>query len=140
MDYSFLPDIIIGIHLLWILFVIYGFIMTFYVFFFAENKRFLDRWVLRTVHLGGIILTSVLELTGKYCPLTVAENYFSPAGRAYEGAFIAHYIEKIVYPDINPVILIAAAVVVALFTLFVYIIRPPAAVTRFFGRLRGGGK
>ncbi len=114
-----------GTHLLWILFVIYGFIMTFYGFFFAENKRFLNRFILRTAHLGGILLTTILELTGKYCPLTALENYFSPDGKSYEGAFIAHYIEKIVYPDINPAVLTAGAFVIALFTLVVYIIRPP---------------
>jgi hypothetical protein len=129
MNKALFADIVIALHFLWVLFMLYGFFMTVYALFFASNKRFLDRWLLRSAHLAGIVFTGTLEVTGNYCPLTLLENFLSE-GTGYRGSFIAHYLEKLVYPDVNPHILIAGAVIIAVFCLAAFIIRPPAFSNR----------
>ncbi len=51
-------------------------------------------------HIPAVLWSSVINLGGWICPLTPLENYFrSKAGLAgYEGGFIEHYIEPLVYP------------------------------------------
>ncbi len=134
-----LAGIMVVIHFLWVLFMLYGFFLTVYALFMSPDKRFLDRWFFRTLHLAGIIFTSALELTGNYCPLTLLENYFRSSagpGSGYEGSFIAHYAEKLVYPDVNPYILIAGAVIIAAFCLAAFIMRPPAKIRDMFRRAK----
>jgi len=43
----------------------------------------------------------------------------------YTGSCIEHYLEKFVYPEIDPVYILAPTLTLALFTLFMYILRPP---------------
>jgi hypothetical protein len=129
MNMALFTGIVVTAHFLWVLFMLYGFFMTAYALFFSADKRFLDRWIVRSAHLAGIIFTSALELTGNYCPLTLLENHFrAGAGARYSGSFIAHYVEKLVYPDVNPYILIAGAAIIAVFCLAAFVIRPPEKI------------
>ena len=95
--------------------------------------KFFDRWILRTLHFLGIVFVAILTLLDKYCPLTIVENLFrrryDPA-TDYPGSFIVHYIEKIVYPDIDPILIVAPTLFVAAFTIAVFIIRPPRILSR----------
>src|SRR6266571_2143741 len=49
----------------------------------------------------------VSELGPWACPLTLAENYFEArAGIApYQGPFLLHYLDAIVYPNLSPTLL-----------------------------------
>jgi len=128
MAFRVLAGAVIAVHSLWVLFMLYGFFMTVYALFLAKNKRFLDRWLLRGLHLLGIFFTGTLEVTGNYCPLTLLENFLNRNagdGAAYGGPFLAHYIAKFVYPDINPYLLTGGAVFIAVFSLAAFVIRPP---------------
>lgn len=91
-------------------------------------RKFFDRWILRTVHLIGIVFVAILTLLDKYCPLTIMEylirRRYDPA-TDYPGSFIVHYIEKMVYPDLNPILIVAPTLFVAVFTIAAYLIRPP---------------
>ena len=51
-------------------------------------------------HLGAIVVTVVINLTGSDCPLTVWEKHFlRQAGEEpYESGFISHYLVEPVYP------------------------------------------
>ena len=132
MLYKILADIIVTLHLLWILFMLIGFMLTLRGFF---RKVFFDRWLFRTLHLLGIIYVSLLAILGKYCPLTLWENSlrakYDPT-LIYPGSFIIHYIEKLVYPAVNPLIILIPTIFIAVFTVVVFIIRPPKKIKEAF--------
>jgi hypothetical protein len=68
--------------------MISGFLFNLYGVFF--NKKLLNHFYFRLIHLAGIILVITLELLGKYCPLTLLENYFNKRASqdlAYQGSF-----------------------------------------------------
>lgn len=132
MLYKLLADIIVVIHFGWILFMLLGFILTLRGFFY---RRFFDRWLFRTLHLCGIIYVGLLALLREYCPLTILENIlrvrYNPELR-YPGSFIVYYVEKLVYPDVNPLIILIPTVIIAVFTILVFIVKPPAKIRRIF--------
>lgn len=79
------------LHFIWILFLLVG------VVFALMGSR------LAWVHLGGLVFSFFLNLFGWYCPLTYLENYLysmKEGHTAYTSSFLAHYLEKIVYPDL----------------------------------------
>ena len=135
---AIIADIIVIVHLIWILFMLLGFILTLCGFFWSN---FFDRWLFRTAHLCGIIYVSILAIVGAQiravCPLTILENVLrikhDPAS-TYSGEFIIHYAEKLIYPDINPLIITMGTLFIAVFTVVVFIVRPPAKIRRILFR------
>lgn len=57
--------------------------------------------------------------------MTPAENWLrSHAGLgAYQGGFLLHYLDALVYPDVPPNLLTASAVAICLLNLGVYAVR-----------------
>jgi hypothetical protein len=102
-----------------------GFLLTLCGFWW---KKIFDWLLFRYLHLLGILYVSLLAVMGKYCPLTIWENALREkheSGLAYSGPFIIHYIEKLVYPDINPWFIRIATALIAISTIIIFIIRPP---------------
>ena len=109
-----------------------GFFLTLRGFF---NPEFLDRWLFRTLHLCGIVYVGLLTLLRDYCPLTILENFLR--GRSnpelrYHGSFIVRYIERLVYPDVSPLIILIPTIFIAGFTIVVYIVKSPAKIKKIF--------
>jgi len=126
MAYEILAEGITVLHFLFILFMLSGFFLTIGALFFRE--KFFDYWLFRSLHLLGILYVASLSLLGKYCPLTILENHFRSrygASSAYSGSFIVHYLEKLIYPEVNPLIIQIPTLLIALFTILVFIIKPP---------------
>ena len=77
MVYRILADVLVVVHFSWILFMLIGFFMTLWTvianYVFRRPSHFLDRWLFRTIHLGGILFVAVLTVLDKYCPLTIWE-------------------------------------------------------------------
>jgi ABC-type Fe3+ transport system permease subunit len=141
-----MADVILIIHFLWILFILAGFVLTvcgvvrLYIIRRPAERwnRFFDRWLLRTVHMSGILFTACLELLGKYCPLTVWEYTLREPNHsqtAHPDPFIITWLERLVYPSIHPLVIIIPTLAIALFTLAVYILRPPQKIKNLL-RLR----
>lgn len=131
MSYSLLADSLVGLHFLWILFMLAGFGLTLYGIFF--KKALLDWFWFRTIHLTGIVYVGVLSLQGKLCPLTIWENALRSkveAEATYSGSFIIHYLERLVYPEIDPTWLRLATLCLGVFTLLAYLIAPPVKIKR----------
>jgi len=81
-------DIVVLIHLFFILFVAAGGLLAF-------------RWPrIAWAHLPAVVWGALIELTGWICPLTPLENHLRAAAGdpAYTGGFIERYIVPIVYP------------------------------------------
>lgn len=130
MLYKILADLIVAMHFAWILFMLIGAMLTFSGFF---CKRIFDWWLFRTLHLCGIMYVATLALLREYCPLTILENTarakYGP-DLTYPGSFIAHYIEKFVYPDVNSSIILVSTAFIAVFTIVVFIFKPPTKIRR----------
>ena len=138
MLYKILADIIVIVHFGWIIFMLIGFILTLCGFFW---KGIFDKWLFRTLHIFGIAYVSLLAIMGKYCPLTLWENTlrskYDP-GITYPGSFMIYYAERLVYPDVNPLIIQIPTTLIAVFTILVFIIRPPKKIRKIWGYKRRG--
>lgn len=88
MAYRLLADVLVGIHFLFVAFVVLG-------GFLAWRWRRVA-WV----HVPAAVWGALIELAGWICPLTPLENALrARAGDAgYAGGFIEHYLIPIVYP------------------------------------------
>ncbi|MCI0329830.1 MAG: DUF2784 domain-containing protein [candidate division Zixibacteria bacterium] len=125
-------------HTLWVVFMLTGFFWTLLAFFF--HKRFFDFFWFRTLHAAGILLVSLFPLLGRYCPLTIWENLLrQKSGSGYEGGFILHYLEKFIYPDIDPSAIRIGTFVVAFVSIAAYILRPPERTKSWFKKISGSG-
>lgn len=103
--YSGLEAAVLVLHLLWIGWILLGWIVT------------RGRPVLAALHIASLIWGIIAELGPWRCPLTIAEQWFEArAGTApYHGSFLVHYLDKLVYPDLpEPVVAWAGATACAL--------------------------
>jgi hypothetical protein len=108
--YRLLADVLVVVHLLFIVFVAIGGIFI------------LRRPWLAWVHLPAVVWGAAVELCGWYCPLTPLENYLRELGGspAYRGGFIEHYLIPLIYPDnlTAPMQLILGMLVIAVNFIF----------------------
>lgn len=111
--FRFLAAAILLAHLIWILLVIFGAFWT------------RGRPVWTALHIVSLIWGVIVEVGPWPCPLTMAEEFFE--GRAgvepYQGGFLLHYLDKLVYPDIPGWLLATAGAAVCALNLFIYIRR-----------------
>jgi hypothetical protein len=112
---------VLALHLLFILWVMLGALVT-------RRRPFL-RWA----HIASLIYGILLEILDWSCPLTPMENWLrGHAGTpTYQGGFLLHYLDALVYPDAPPSLLTVCGVAVCLFNLGIYAVR--------FQRRRGAG-
>jgi hypothetical protein len=108
--YYALACAVLTAHALFIAWIIFGVAFT--------ARRPLLRWL----HITSLIWGVLIEFVPLPCPLTVAEQWLEiRAGlSSYHGSFLLHYLDKFVYPDVPPVLLTVAPVVVAIVNLGVY--------------------
>jgi hypothetical protein len=78
------------------------------------------RWIrnpwFRAAHLAGIVLVAVQAWCGVICPLTTLEMHLRErAGdQTYEGSFIAHWLQKLLYYEAPPWVFIVCYTLFAL--------------------------
>ncbi|HEY8256647.1 MAG TPA: DUF2784 family protein [Gemmatimonadales bacterium] len=89
MPYRLLADLVLVLHLCFILFVTLGGLLVL-------------RWRrLAAVHLPAALWGALIEFTAGRCPLTPLEQYLRRrgGGAGYEGGFIEHYLTAAIYPS-----------------------------------------
>jgi hypothetical protein len=108
--YSALTTAVLFLHALFIVCVVFGAVFT------------RSRPILRGLHIVSLIWGILMELAPWPCPLTLLENWLEQkAGvEPYQGGFLLHYMDKLVYPDISAAALTAAGVLVCAFNLAIY--------------------
>jgi hypothetical protein len=109
--HQLLADGVVILHLLFILFVVLGGIMT-----LVWPKVI---WV----HIPCVFWAIIIELTGMICPLTPLENELrSRAGQGvYSGDFVIHYLEPLIYLEgLTRQLQIILGVMAALINMIVY--------------------
>jgi hypothetical protein len=86
--YRALADLVLVVHLTFVLFVVLGGLLVL-------------RWTrMAWLHVPAAIWGVVIEYTGWICPLTPLENSFRVrgGGAGYSGGFIEHYVQPLLYP------------------------------------------
>lgn len=88
MVFGILADVLLVLHLLFILFVLFGGIFVFY------------RLPMVLLHLPAVCWGIYIELSGNICPLTPLENHLRRmSGEAgYTSGFVDHFLMPILYP------------------------------------------
>ena len=86
--YELFANFTLIVHLIFILFVIFG-----GLFFFIFSKTIF-------IHLPALLWGIYIELTNSVCPLTYLENWFLYQGglSTYSNDFIYNYLFPIIYP------------------------------------------
>jgi len=107
--YRALATLVLLLHVFFIVWVVFG----------ALVAR--SRPILAVLHIASLIWGVVTELFVP-CPLTLLENWLEQrAGiEPYQGSFLLHYLDKLVYPDLPASLLTAAAVIVCVLNLAFY--------------------
>lgn len=89
MVYRILADLVVGLHALFVAFVVVGGLLAL-------------RWPrMAFVHLPAAVWGALIEFRGWVCPLTPLEKSLrASAGQAgYQGGFIEHYLLPVLYPE-----------------------------------------
>lgn len=88
MAYRVLADLVVGLHALFVVFVVAGGLLA------------LSRPWVAAVHLPAAAWGALIEFRGWICPLTPLENSLrASAGQGgYQGGFIEHYLLPVLYP------------------------------------------
>jgi hypothetical protein len=86
--YRALADLVLVVHLLFVLFVVLGGVLVL-------------RWpAVAWLHIPAALWGVLIEYSGWICPLTPLENSLRVRGgeAGYSGGFIQHYIQPLLYP------------------------------------------
>src|ERR1700741_1691350 len=88
---SALATAVLFLHALFILWVVFGALLT------------RSRPVLRWLHIASLVWGILTEVLPWPCPLTLLENWLEArvGVEPYQGGFLLHYLDKLVYPDIS---------------------------------------
>jgi len=121
MVYKILADLVLLVHLAFIIFVIFGGLLA------IKNAKW--AWV----HVPAAVWAGLIEFAGWICPLTPLENWlsFRAGAGTYQDSFIAHYLFPLIYPTKltrNVQILIGIGVI--LISLIIYSIVLYKKITR----------
>ena len=102
--------LILMVHLAWLALVTFG-------AFWTRGRR-----VWSALHILALLWAIVVEVGPWPCPLTLAERYFeSRAGpSAYQGGFLLHYLDAIVYPNLPDWVVTSAGTAVCALNLGIY--------------------
>jgi uncharacterized protein DUF2784 len=101
---------VLFLHVLFILWVVFGAL-------FTRSRPWL-RWF----HIASLVWGIFTEILPWPCPLTIVENWLE--GRAgvepYQGGFLLHYLDALVYPNISGTVLMIVGVSVCVLNLAIY--------------------
>ncbi len=88
MEYRLAADLVLVLHLLFIVFVLLGGLLCLHR----------ARWA--WLHLPAMLWGIWVEWAGQQCPLTPLENHFRglASAQGYHGGFIEHHLAHLIYP------------------------------------------
>jgi hypothetical protein len=108
--YSVLATFVLFLHALFIVWVVFGALVT------------RSRKILRWLHIASLVWGILTELLPWPCPLTLLENWFEAKAdvQPYQGGFLLHYLDKLVYPDVSVTVLTVAGMIICALNLAFY--------------------
>jgi hypothetical protein len=109
--YSALAIFVLLLHAMFILWIVFGAVLT------------RSRPVLRWLHIASLVWGVLTELLPWPCPLTLLENWLErKAGvEPYQGGFLLHYLDQLVYPDMSATVLTVAGSLICVLNLALYV-------------------
>lgn len=89
MGYRIAAELTLMLHLLFIVFVLFGGLLCLHR----------TRWF--WLHLPSVLWGVWIEWSGWICPLTPLENHFRrrASGQGYQGGYVEHYLIPLLYPE-----------------------------------------
>lgn len=123
---ALLADLLLVLHAAIVLFVVGGFLAI------LAGAALRWRWIrnpwFRLAHLATIAFVVVQTWLGELCPLTVWEQALRHrAGQpAYEGSFIAHWLDRLLYVEAPWWVFVMAYTLFALAVLATFLLVPPS--------------
>lgn len=111
MYFKILSDVVIVIHFLWIVFLFIG------AYWGTRNKS------IRIIHILGLVFAFIIQISNWNCPLTYLELWLKTThnpSTIYEGSFIIHYLEKIIYIEIPQSLIILFSILLFVFNTWFY--------------------
>jgi hypothetical protein len=114
--YRVLADLVVGLHVVFVVFVVAGGLVVL-------------RWPkVAFVHLPAAVWGAAIEFAGWICPLTPLENSLRrQAGQSgYSTGFIEHYLLPVLYPSAltrNIQLLLGVVVIVVNLAIYLYVLR-----------------
>ena len=112
MAYRIAADLVVLVHVLFVLFVVLGGVLV---------LRFPR---LAWVHVPAVLWGIGIEWLGGICPLTPLENHLRALGgqAGYHGGFIDHYVLPVLYPSgLSRTVQLALGLLVLLVNVLIYI-------------------
>lgn len=112
MIYKFLADLVVLLHFLWILFLFLGAL-------WGRRNR-----LIKIFHLGGLGFAILLQTFDWYCPLTYLEVWLRAkhhSGIVYTGSYIIYYLERLIYLEISPFLILIFTLLLSAFNFWIYL-------------------
>ncbi len=112
MFYRITADFVVFIHFIWIVFLICG-------AFIGRRYR-----TVKIFHIAGLGFAVLIQIFGWYCPLTYLEIWLRKghdSSLTYRGSFIIHYVERLVYIDLSPGIILVLTLILISISAYVYL-------------------
>jgi hypothetical protein len=116
-----LAAIVVGVHLLLILFIVAGLPLVYMGAALRWAWVRSRRW--RMLHLGAILLVAAESMLGVTCPLTMWEDTLR--GRQSAGGFIERSIDRVIFYDAPSWMFTVAYVAFAALVLVTWFVVPP---------------
>ena len=100
-------------HIVWILWVVFGALFT------------RGHPLLTALHVISLIWGIIVEIDLSPCPLTLAEQYLQAHSgfQSFQGSFLVHYLDRIVYPDLPEILVMSAGIAICGLNLSIYLWR-----------------
>lgn len=123
--YRFLADAVLALHVAIVAFVVGGLVAV-----LVGNWRgwgWVNRFRFRLAHLAAIAVVVAESWAGAVCPLTTLEIWLrlQAGGGAYDGSFIEHWLQRLLYYDAPQWVFIAAYTAFGLAVLAAWWLFPP---------------
>jgi hypothetical protein len=112
--FRILADAVVLLHLLWILFLIFG------AFWGVRCV------IVKIFHISGLAFALIIQTFDWYCPLTHLELWLRAKGNpleTYKGSFIIHYMERIVYMKLPHGLVVLLTLLLSGFNVWFYLRR-----------------
>jgi len=110
--YKILADITVLIHFLWIVFLFLGAL-------WGRRNR-----TVKIFHLSGLAFALIIQIFDWFCPLTHLEFWLRGKHNpnlTYTGSFIIYYVEKIIYIEISPTIILMVTLLLGALNVWIYL-------------------
>lgn len=123
--YQILADATLVLHLAVVAFVVLGLILI--IVGNLLSWKWINRLWFRLLHLATILFVVAEAWLGMVCPLTTLEMWLrkQAGSRTYEGSFIEHWLQQLLYWDFPSWVFLMLYTVFALLVVLTWVLYPP---------------